>query len=122
MHAQDAHCSGFGCFFCSVCWRLRVAAASSVGMKRGEERGSAPRVTLPAGVMRAVGRDCCGGPHPFGVRFSAVVPCGCSCHLLCACVLGMCFRSVGRPPSFFCGLCERARADEDQGAWNEGMA
>ncbi|PBJ78477.1 hypothetical protein BCY84_04494 [Trypanosoma cruzi cruzi] len=32
-HTQDAHCSGFGCFFCSVCWRLRVAAASSVGMK-----------------------------------------------------------------------------------------
>ncbi|ESS60789.1 hypothetical protein TCDM_11655 [Trypanosoma cruzi Dm28c] len=55
MHAQNAHCSGFGCFFCSVCWRLRVAAASSVGMKgRKEERGSARRVTPPAGVMRAV--------------------------------------------------------------------
>ncbi|RNC59244.1 complement regulatory protein [Trypanosoma cruzi] len=37
------------------------------------------------------------------------------------CVLGMFFRSVGRPP-FFCGLCEWARADEGQGVWNEGMA
>ncbi|RNC34015.1 hypothetical protein TcCL_Unassigned03242 [Trypanosoma cruzi] len=36
-----------------------------VGMKRGEERERAPRVTLPAGVMRAMGCDCCGGPHPF---------------------------------------------------------
>ncbi|ESS55482.1 hypothetical protein TCDM_13042 [Trypanosoma cruzi Dm28c] len=44
-HMQDAHCSGFGCFFCSVCWRLRVAAASSVGMK-GRERGSAHRESL----------------------------------------------------------------------------
>ncbi|RNC53951.1 complement regulatory protein [Trypanosoma cruzi] len=45
--------------------------------------------------MRVVDCDCCGGPHPFGVRFSAVVPCVCACHLLCACVLGMFFRSVG---------------------------
>ncbi|RNC38608.1 complement regulatory protein [Trypanosoma cruzi] len=113
MHAQDADCSGFGCFFFSAFWRLRVAAASSVGMKRGEERGSARRVTLlPAGVMRAMGCDCCGGPHPF------------RCALLrrCAVRLCMCFRSVGRPPPFFCGLCEWARADEGQGAWNEGMA
>ncbi|RNC35548.1 trans-sialidase [Trypanosoma cruzi] len=43
MHAD---CSGFGCFFCGVCWRLRVAAASSVGMKRGEERGSTHRESL----------------------------------------------------------------------------
>ncbi|RNF11421.1 complement regulatory protein [Trypanosoma cruzi] len=72
--------------------------------------------------MCAVGCDCCGVPHPFVLRFSAVVPCVCACHLLCACVLGMFFRSVGRPPPFFCGLCERARADEGQGVWNEGMA
>ncbi|PBJ68772.1 hypothetical protein BCY84_20921 [Trypanosoma cruzi cruzi] len=107
-HMQDAHCSGFGCFFCSVCWRLRVAAASSsVGMKeRRGERERARRVTLPAGVMRAVGCDCCGGPHPFGVRFSAVVPCVGACYLLCACVLGMFFRNVGRLPSVDGGLCE----------------
>ncbi|RNC45839.1 exo-alpha-sialidase [Trypanosoma cruzi] len=37
-------------------------------------------------------------------------------------VLGMFSRSVGRPPPFFCGLCEWARADEGQGVWNEGMA
>ncbi|RNF12051.1 trans-sialidase [Trypanosoma cruzi] len=40
MHAQNADCSGFGCFFCSVCWRLRVAAASSVGMKRRRGEGA----------------------------------------------------------------------------------
>ncbi|PBJ77184.1 hypothetical protein BCY84_07043 [Trypanosoma cruzi cruzi] len=40
MHAQDAHCSGFGCFFCGVCWRLRVAAASSVGMKGRRREGA----------------------------------------------------------------------------------
>ncbi|RNC54080.1 trans-sialidase, partial [Trypanosoma cruzi] len=40
MHAQNAHCGGFGCFFCSVCWRLRVAAASSVGMKGGRREGA----------------------------------------------------------------------------------
>ncbi|EAN91276.1 hypothetical protein Tc00.1047053511587.75 [Trypanosoma cruzi] len=107
MHAQNAHCSGFGCFFCSGCWRLRVAAASFSGHEGKEERGSAHRESLfPAGVMRAVGCDCCGGLHPFGVRFSAVVPCVCACHLLCACVLGMFFRSVGRPPSFYGGLRE----------------
>ncbi|RNC41239.1 trans-sialidase [Trypanosoma cruzi] len=38
MHAQNADFIRFGCFFCSACWCLRVAAASSVGMKgrRGE--------------------------------------------------------------------------------------
>ncbi|KAF5217907.1 hypothetical protein ECC02_009197 [Trypanosoma cruzi] len=40
MHPQNAHCSGFGCFFCSVCWRLRVAAASSVGMKGRRREGA----------------------------------------------------------------------------------
>ncbi|EAN81243.1 hypothetical protein Tc00.1047053511223.10 [Trypanosoma cruzi] len=108
-------------------WRVLAVAGGCCflcghGARGGGERERAPRVTLPAGVMRAMGCDCCGGPHPFGVRFSAVVPCDCACHLLCACVLGMCFRSVGRPPPFFCGLCEWARADEGQGAWNEGMA
>ncbi|RNC36384.1 complement regulatory protein [Trypanosoma cruzi] len=72
--------------------------------------------------MRAVGCDCCGGPHPFGVRFSAVVPCVCACYLLSECVLDMFCRSVGRPPSVYGGLREWARADEGQGAWNEGMA
>ncbi|RNC39479.1 complement regulatory protein [Trypanosoma cruzi] len=61
----------------------------------GGERERAPRVTLPVGVMRAVGCDCCGGPHPFGVRFSAVVPCVCACYLLCACVLGMFSGALG---------------------------
>ncbi|RNF00237.1 complement regulatory protein [Trypanosoma cruzi] len=93
----------------------------SVGTKGGEERGSVQRVTFPAGVMRAVCCDCCGVPYPFGVRFSAVVPCVCACHLSCACVLGTFFWSVGRPPSVYGGLCEWARADEGQGAWNEGM-
>ncbi|RNC41336.1 trans-sialidase [Trypanosoma cruzi] len=40
MHAQHAHFIRFGCFFCSVCWLLRVDAASSVGMK-GRSRGGA---------------------------------------------------------------------------------
>ncbi|PBJ74971.1 hypothetical protein BCY84_11623 [Trypanosoma cruzi cruzi] len=40
MHAQNTDCSGFGCFFCSVCWRLRVAAASSVGMKGRRREGA----------------------------------------------------------------------------------
>ncbi|PBJ78009.1 hypothetical protein BCY84_05266 [Trypanosoma cruzi cruzi] len=40
MHAQNADCSVFGCFFCSVCWRLRVAAASSVGMKGRRREGA----------------------------------------------------------------------------------
>ncbi|RNE97677.1 complement regulatory protein [Trypanosoma cruzi] len=106
-------------------WRLLAVAGGCCFLrgregKEGGERKRAPRVTLPAGVMRAVGCDCCGVPYPFGVRFSAVVPCVGACHLLCAWVLGMFFRSVGRPP-FFGGLCERARADEGQGAWNEGM-
>ncbi|RNC40409.1 trans-sialidase [Trypanosoma cruzi] len=35
---QHAHCSGFGCFFFSVCWRLRVAAASFSGHEGKEER------------------------------------------------------------------------------------
>ncbi|ESS62775.1 hypothetical protein TCDM_09515 [Trypanosoma cruzi Dm28c] len=84
-----------------------MAAASSVGMKRRRrEKERARRVTPPAGVMRAVGCDCRGGPHPFGVRFSAVVSCVGACHLLCACVLGMFFRSVGRLPSVYGGLCE----------------
>ncbi|PBJ76381.1 hypothetical protein BCY84_09100 [Trypanosoma cruzi cruzi] len=39
MHAQNADCSGFGCF-CGVCWRLRVAAASSVGMKGRRREGA----------------------------------------------------------------------------------
>ncbi|RNC36377.1 exo-alpha-sialidase [Trypanosoma cruzi] len=40
--------------------------------------------------------DCCGGPHPFGVRFSAVVPCVCACHLLCACACwACCFGPLG---------------------------
>ncbi|RNF07945.1 complement regulatory protein [Trypanosoma cruzi] len=72
--------------------------------------------------MCAVGCDCCGGPHPFGLRFSAVVPCVGACHLLCAWVLGMFFQSVVRLPSVYGGLCEWARADEGQGVWNEGMA
>ncbi|EAN85572.1 hypothetical protein TcYC6_0001580 [Trypanosoma cruzi] len=58
--------------------------------REGGERERAPRVTLPAGVMRAVGCDCCGGPHPFGVRFSAVVPCVCACHF-CARACWACF-------------------------------
>ncbi|RNE97011.1 trans-sialidase [Trypanosoma cruzi] len=41
MHAQNAHCSGFECFFCSVCWRLRVAAASFSGHEGKEEREGA---------------------------------------------------------------------------------
>ncbi|ESS61056.1 hypothetical protein TCDM_11365 [Trypanosoma cruzi Dm28c] len=76
------------------------------GHEGKEERERAPRVTLPAGVMRAVDCDCCGWPHSFGVRFSAVVPCVGACHLLCACVLGMFFRSVGRLPSVYGGFCE----------------
>ncbi|RNC45036.1 trans-sialidase [Trypanosoma cruzi] len=35
---KNADCSGFGCFFCSVCWRLRVAAASFRGHE-GKEGG-----------------------------------------------------------------------------------
>ncbi|ESS55480.1 putative trans-sialidase [Trypanosoma cruzi Dm28c] len=42
---QNTHCSGFGCFSCSVCWRLRVAAAFSVGVK-GRRRESAHRESL----------------------------------------------------------------------------
>ncbi|EKG00484.1 trans-sialidase, putative, partial [Trypanosoma cruzi] len=40
MHAQNTDCSVFGCFFCSVCWGLRVAAASSVGMKGRRREGA----------------------------------------------------------------------------------
>ncbi|ESS61505.1 hypothetical protein TCDM_10910 [Trypanosoma cruzi Dm28c] len=75
-------------------------------MKGGKVRERTRHVTFAVGVMRAVGCDCCGGPHPFGVRFSAVVPCVGACHLLCAWVLGMFFRSVGRLPSVYGGFCE----------------
>ncbi|RNC40713.1 hypothetical protein TcCL_NonESM09783, partial [Trypanosoma cruzi] len=55
-HIQNAHFIRFGGFFCSVCWRLRVAAAPSVGMKGRRREGArtpslfscgcgAPRVT-----------------------------------------------------------------------------
>ncbi|EAN99447.1 hypothetical protein Tc00.1047053510377.120 [Trypanosoma cruzi] len=44
-HAQDAHCSGFECFFCSACWQLRVAAF--VFLRGHEENGGGEGVRSP---------------------------------------------------------------------------
>ncbi|RNC51407.1 trans-sialidase, partial [Trypanosoma cruzi] len=40
---QNTHCSGFGCLFFSACW---WPPPPSVGMERGEERGSSHRESL----------------------------------------------------------------------------
>ncbi|RNC46298.1 hypothetical protein TcCL_NonESM03976 [Trypanosoma cruzi] len=41
-HTQDAHCSGFGCFFCSACWQLRVAVVFFRGHEEGGEGVRSP--------------------------------------------------------------------------------
>ncbi|RNC35933.1 complement regulatory protein [Trypanosoma cruzi] len=105
-------------------WRVLAVAGGCCFLRvheGKEERGRARQVTLPAGVMRAVGCDCCGEPHSF--RCALLRRCAVRLHMSFVMrVLDMCFRSVGRPPPFFFGLCEWARAGEGQGAWNEGMA
>ncbi|RNC44290.1 hypothetical protein TcCL_NonESM05969 [Trypanosoma cruzi] len=44
-HTQDAHCSGFGCFFCGACWQLRVAVVFFRGHEeKGGEGARTPRL------------------------------------------------------------------------------
>ncbi|RNC54617.1 hypothetical protein TcCL_ESM07935 [Trypanosoma cruzi] len=51
-HKQNANCSGFGCFFCSVCWRLRVAAVLFFRGHEEKEGGrERPRVSFPADAV-----------------------------------------------------------------------
>ncbi|EAN87331.1 hypothetical protein Tc00.1047053508161.23 [Trypanosoma cruzi] len=55
-HAQDAHCSGFECSFCSACWQLRVAAAFF--FRGHEEKGGGEGVRSPSLFSCGCGAPC----------------------------------------------------------------
>ncbi|RNC50972.1 hypothetical protein TcCL_ESM11957 [Trypanosoma cruzi] len=75
-HAQDAHCSGFECSFCSACWQLRVAAAFF--FRGHEEKG--------------------GGE---GVRSASLFSCGCGAPCVAALSWAPCPIEGGMAGNFF---------------------
>ncbi|RNC52923.1 hypothetical protein TcCL_ESM09790 [Trypanosoma cruzi] len=107
MHTQDAHCSGFGCVFCSACWQLRVAAV--VFFRGHEEKGGegvrspsllscgcgAPRVTALSWASCPIEGGMAGN---FGAALwmddGLFAPCGwcggCSLRVRCVVAAGFC--------------------------------
>ncbi|RNE95838.1 surface protease GP63 [Trypanosoma cruzi] len=63
-HTQDAHFSGFECFFCSACWQLRVAAVFFRGHEgNGGEGVQSPRlISCGCGAPRVTALSW--APHP----------------------------------------------------------